>query len=109
MLGVKIQNWGSKPKTRGEIRFNFFFFCTFYFSLGTLGVLFWHTFGTFFLPLFLGRLKWGFLGTLIDFLLVGGLKGGLFWFFFPFFWGRLKGVFGTFFELFFLAQFFDFL
>jgi hypothetical protein len=54
-LGVKAENWN-------EIRFNFFFFCTFSFSLGTLGVLFGHTFGTFVLPFFWADLNGEFLG-----------------------------------------------
>jgi hypothetical protein len=60
-----------------------------------------------FFTFFLGRLKWGFFGTFIDFFLVGGRKGGLLWFsFLALFWGRLHGgLFGAFFFFFFWHNF----
>jgi hypothetical protein len=75
--------------------------------LGTVGVLFGHTFGKTNFPFFLGRLKWGFVGTLIDFLLVGRLKGGTVLVFFPpIFWADSKGDYlEPFFSLFFWHNF----
>jgi hypothetical protein len=60
-----------------------------------------------FFTFFLGRLKWGFFGTFIDFFLVGGRKGGLLWFsFLTSFWADSKGDYLELFSLFFLGTIF---
>jgi hypothetical protein len=62
MLGVKIQNWGSKPKTSGEIRFNCFLFALFLLVWARLGLFLGTLLELFFALFFLADLNGDFLG-----------------------------------------------
>jgi hypothetical protein len=101
-VGGENPKLGSKLKTRGEICFNVFFFAIFLLVWAHLGFFLGTLLEHFFYPFFWADLNGDFLGLLIDFLLVGRLKGGLFWVFSLLFWADSKGgLFGTFFHFFF--------
>jgi hypothetical protein len=109
---LKIQNRGVKAENRLSDSILAFLFLHFSFLVWAhlgffLGTLLEH-----FFTFFLGRLKWGFFGTFIDFFSCGQTQRGaiVVFFFGPVLGQTQRGTIWSFFSFsFLLAQFFDFL